>query len=274
MLKQRVLTALVLIPVVLLVIGYAPLPWLYAIFGGVALLGAWEWTRLMGLPADSPLRWPYVAGSAVILLVVWFMRSDWQVFAQFALLWWLIVFGLICTYPRVFARRRPGAALLAVIGQFMWVPAIVTLALLRDQPDGALKLIYALTLVWVADTGAYFAGRSFGRVKLAPAVSPGKTREGALGGLLLCVAWSVAGGMLVFDLRWNATLGMFCALSVFVAAVSIVGDLGMSLFKRLSGVKDSGSILPGHGGILDRVDSLFAAAPVFAYGLLLAGLWQ
>ncbi|TAM13039.1 MAG: hypothetical protein EPN72_11285 [Nevskiaceae bacterium] len=274
MLKQRILTALVLIPIVLLLIGFAPLTWLYAAFSGVVLLGAWEWTRLMGLAANSPLRPVYVAVSAVVLLIAWWARADWQVLGQFAAIWWLVVLVLICAYPRVFANHRPGPLLLALIGQFMWVPAVVCLTLLRDQPDGALKLIYALTLVWAADTGAYFAGRRFGRVKLLPAVSPGKTREGALGGLLLCAVWSVAGGLVAFGLHWDATLVVFCVLSVCVAAVSIVGDLGMSLFKRLSGIKDSGSILPGHGGILDRIDSLLAEGPLFAWGLLLVGLWQ
>ncbi|HEU0197356.1 MAG TPA: phosphatidate cytidylyltransferase [Nevskiaceae bacterium] len=273
MLKQRILTALVLIPVVLIVVWFAPLPLLYALFSLVALLAAAEWTHLMGIERHSPAQWAYLVLSAVVLAVLWFLRADWPGFAALAVLWWLLVLVLICGYPGNFAKRRPGKAALAVAGQLMWPPAILALVMLRTQDDGALKLIYALALVWAADTGAYFAGRRFGRRKLAPSVSPGKTREGAVGGLLLALVWTVLGGWFAFKLGASTALIGFCVLGVVTAAISIVGDLGMSMFKRLSGVKDSGSILPGHGGILDRVDSLFAAAPVLMLGLLVLRLW-
>ncbi|MDN5872977.1 MAG: phosphatidate cytidylyltransferase, partial [Sinobacteraceae bacterium] len=142
-----------------------------------------------------------------------------------------------------------------------------------DQPMGAEKLIFALALVWAADTGAYFAGRAVGGAKLAPRVSPGKTRSGALGGLVAALVWSLCGAVFAFRLGWEPLLLGFCVLGVVSAAMSIAGDLGMSMFKRMSGVKDSGSILPGHGGILDRVDSLLAAAPLFMLGLLVLHLW-
>jgi phosphatidate cytidylyltransferase len=130
-------------------------------------------------------------------------------------------------------------------------------------------------LIFAADTGAYFAGRRFGRRKLAPSVSPGKSVEGAIGGLMLCAVWALSGGVWVFfsgHYEAGGRLAAFVLLSLLVAVVSILGDLSESLFKRAAGVKDSGNILPGHGGILDRTDSLLAAAPLMALGLFLLKL--
>lgn len=274
MLKQRLLTAAVLIPAVLLLIWFAPLPLLYAVFSLVALLAATEWTHLMGFASRSGGQWFYVAVSAAVLVVLWFLRDAWPWFAAAALLWWLLVLLLVCGYPGIFGGRKPGPLALGVAGQLLWPPAILALVMLRDQPFGAEKLFYAVALVWAADTGAYFAGRAFGRAKLAPRVSPGKTRAGALGGLAAALVWSLLGGVFAFKLGGQPLLLGFCVLGVLAAALSIVGDLGMSMFKRLSGVKDSGSLLPGHGGILDRVDSLFASTPLLMLGLLVLQLWR
>ena len=139
----------------------------------------------------------------------------------------------------------------------MLVPLYVALLLLY-QTDATL-LLFALLVVWAADIGAYFVGKRFGRVKLAPNISPGKTWEGVLGGMLLSY-W--------FEARLAALLP-FC---LGVAGVSIIGDLTVSMFKRTAGVKDSGKLFPGHGGVLDRIDSVAAAAPVFALGIAWAGL--
>lgn len=273
MLVQRLLTALVLLPLVLAAIWFAPLPWLYALFAVIGLLAADEWTRLMGLQRDSAARWGYLLLSAAVMAVIWpFRDCVWAWLAAASILWWLLVLVLICGYPDNFKKRRPGPLLLGVAGQLLWPPAILALLMLRAQDNGAEKLIYAMALVWAADTGAYLAGHAFGKHKLAPSVSPGKTREGALGGLLLCLLWAFSGGEFAFALDFRA-LGVLALLSVVAAIASIVGDLGMSMFKRLSGVKDSGSLLPGHGGILDRVDSLFAAMPLLIFGLYWAGLW-
>jgi phosphatidate cytidylyltransferase len=136
------------------------------------------------------------------------------------------------------------------------------------DPDhfGAWRLLFAFALVWAADVGAYFAGRAFGRRKLAPQVSPGKTWEGVLGGLALSLAIAGAAGTWLFRLEGAAWLS-FLLLAVAVVLLSIVGDLGESLLKRQAGAKDSGTLLPGHGGMLDRVDSLLAALPAMALGL-------
>jgi len=128
-------------------------------------------------------------------------------------------------------------------------------------------LLGALLIVWAADTGAFVAGKLFGRVKLAPQISPGKTWEGVIGGLLTVAVLAAAGGWL-FDLR----IGVLVPFCLAIACASVVGDLTVSMFKRTSGLKDSGAIFPGHGGVLDRVDSVAAAAPLFALGISWMGL--
>jgi phosphatidate cytidylyltransferase len=271
MLLQRVITALVLLPIVLGACWFAPPPLLYLLFSGVGLLAAWEWTALMGVPPEaSGRRWAYLAVSAMIFALAWAARAWWPWIAGLSLAWWLFAgFVLIPGFPGNLQRHRPGLATLAVLGQVLWVPAILALAMLRDRtmPEGAERLMFLLFLIWAADVGAYFAGRSLGRNKLAPNVSPGKTREGALGGLLLCAVYAAGAGRYVFHPDSLKSLALIVLLSLLVAALSIVGDLGISMFKRLSGIKDSGKLLPGHGGILDRVDSLLAAAPAMALGL-------
>ncbi|MDB5976775.1 MAG: phosphatidate cytidylyltransferase [Nevskia sp.] len=270
MLLQRVITALVLLPIVLGAIWFAPTPWLYALFSGAALLAAWEWTAMMGLPQTAEAacrRWGYVLLSAVVLAAAWLARAAWPWFAALGVLWWLCALSLMPGFPGNLQRHKPGVPALGLLGQVLWVPAIISLAVIGGMQEHGLRLIYLFALVWAADVGAYLAGRNFGRNKLAPNVSPGKTREGALGGLLLCAVYAVAAGGYVFQPAGLRQLLLLVGLSLLVAALSIVGDLGISMFKRLSGIKDSGKLLPGHGGILDRIDSLLAAGPAMALGL-------
>lgn len=271
MLKQRVITALVLVPLILGPIIYFPTPWLYLFLSTVGLLAAWEWTALMGLTTTAP-RAAYLLLVAVLLALAWYLGSVGQgvwVLVSGAL-WWSKALGMIAGYPVNFRTRPPGAALLAVYGLLMLVPAVFGLAMLHAAGHGVLRLFFLFGLVWMADIGAYFAGRRFGKRKLAPEVSPGKTVEGAIGGFagaLLITAsapWVFGAGQFVW---WQLLL-----LCVVVIVASIIGDLTESLFKRHRGVKDSGTLLPGHGGILDRIDSLLAAAPVLALGLTLFGI--
>ena len=273
MLIQRVLTALVLLPLVLSAAWYAPLPWLYGLFSAAGLIAAWEWAPMTGTALrTSRARLGYVALSALVLAVVWPLRGHWQIIDAVALLWWLLALALLPGFPDNLQKHRPSSLLLAVLGQLLWPPAILSLVTLRGMPEGALRLIYVFFLIWAADVGAYLAGRNFGRTKLAPQVSPGKTREGAAGGLLLCGLWSVVAGTYVFGIDSAVGLAKILVLSLATAALSIAGDLTISMFKRLSGIKDSGTLLPGHGGILDRIDSLLSAAPLMALGLYGLGL--
>ncbi|TXH04143.1 MAG: phosphatidate cytidylyltransferase [Nevskiaceae bacterium] len=270
MLMQRVITALILLPLLLLLIWFAPTPWLYAAFCAAGLLIAWEWTGLTAWRGEAPKRYAYLAVTALILLGAWLAPSGLRgALLAVASLWWGCAFLLLPGFPQNFQRHPPAAAVMALLGLLLIASTLLALALLHER--GPLKLIYLFFLIFAADTGAYFAGRRFGRHKLAPNISPGKTVEGAIGGLLLCGVWSVIGGIAIFGLQGGALLSLL-ALSLLVAVFSIVGDLTESMFKRVAGIKDSGNILPGHGGILDRVDSILAAAPVMVLGLQLLGL--
>ncbi|MDB5968962.1 MAG: Phosphatidate cytidylyltransferase [Hydrocarboniphaga sp.] len=279
MLMQRVITALVLLPLLLAAVWFLPTAWLYLVFAGAGLLIAWEWSALMQLP--SAARCGYVLLTAVLLTMAWVFRIHWFWLCVASMMWWCYAAALVRTYPASFASRAPGTAAMALIGQLLIAPTILALAVLHsggaitDVHSGPLRLLYMFFLIFAADTGAYFAGRKFGRRKLAPSVSPGKSVEGAIGGLLLCAVWALTCGVAVFFGGVYAPLGRlaaFVALSLLVAAISILGDLSESMFKRAAGVKDSGTILPGHGGILDRTDSLLAAAPLMALGLFLLKL--
>ncbi len=272
MLMQRVLTALVLLPLVLGLIWFAPTPWFYAVLSGVGLLIAWEWAGLTKALAAQGVRWAYVAVMAALLALAWCLPGQGRnrLYAGVAL-WWLMEAGLLPGFLANLQRRPLPAGAVALIGWLLVTATLTGLASLHAMPDGALRVIFLLFLIFAADTGAYLAGRNFGKHKLAPNVSPGKTVEGAIGGLLLCTAWAVVGGAAIFAVSGENLLKLVL-LSLLVAVLSIVGDLTESMFKRIAGIKDSGNILPGHGGILDRADSLLAATPVMVLGLQLLKL--
>lgn len=280
MLMQRVVTALVLLPLLLAAVWLLPTMWLYGVFSFAGLLIAWEWSALMKLQSVGA-RYGYVLLTALALAAAWMFRTRWINLSIASLLWWSYAAALVRSYPASFATRAPGKAAMTLIGLLLVVPTILSLAVLHSGGDitsvhsGSLRLLYVFFLIFAADTGAYFAGRRFGKRKLAPAVSPGKSVEGAIGGLLLCAVWALTGGVYVFFDGEYAPVGRlaaFAGLSMLVAMISILGDLAESMFKRAAGVKDSGAILPGHGGILDRTDSLLAAAPLMALGLYLLKL--
>jgi phosphatidate cytidylyltransferase len=272
MLIQRVITALVLLPALLALVWFAPTSAVYAVFSLAGALIAWEWAGLMRL--SPPRRQAFATLAAGLLAVAWFTPLRDAALAILLVptaLWWLLAPLLFRGFPGNLQRRPIPPPLMGVLGLLLIVSTILSLTWLHALPDGPLKLLFLLFLVFAADTGAFLAGRNFGRRKLAPAISPGKTIEGAIGGLLLCAAWALTGGLYAFGVS-GAQLFWLAALSLLVAVASVVGDLVESMFKRLSGIKDSGSILPGHGGMLDRVDSILAAAPVMVLGLLLTGL--
>ncbi|MES2489088.1 MAG: phosphatidate cytidylyltransferase [Pseudomonadota bacterium] len=272
MLMQRVITALLLLPVLLGMIWFAPTPWLYVFFSAAGLMIAWEWTGLMKWTGQSVRRYVYVAAMAIVLFAVWVAPSEYRpwLFGA-AIVWWIFTFTLVSGFPQNFQRHPPSDAAMSALGLLLISSTLLALATLHAMPNGVMRLIYLFFLIFAADTGAYFAGRTFGKHKLAPNVSPGKTIEGAIGGVLLCGAWALIGGHYIFQAQGDALIALF-VLSMVVAVFSIVGDLTESMFKRVAGIKDSGNILPGHGGILDRVDSILAAAPVMVLGLLLLNI--
>jgi phosphatidate cytidylyltransferase len=266
MLKQRIITALILLPLVLGAIFYLSSPWFALAIAIPVALGAWEWANIMGIE-DSRARMPYVAGILVaLLLVYWF---DLSVVLLASCLWWALAVWLVKSYPNE-VERWQSRARLGAIGVLVLVPAWWSLVLIQDQEDGHWWLLYVMLLVWGADTGAYFVGRKFGKNKLAPAVSPGKSREGLWGGLAVTAAIAL---VVAFSTPAARQVGIvpFLIISLVAVVGSVYGDLAESMFKRHRGIKDSSQLLPGHGGILDRIDSITAAVPLFASGMVLLG---
>lgn len=264
-LRQRVPTALVLLASVCVVLFAMPAAATLALIVAAFLFGAWEWSAFVA-PARRVLRAAFVLSVALGIAVAWQASGTRAGFTALLVatgVWWLLALVSIARGP-----QRVGSVFAAVAGIAALVPAAVTLARLRlEEPQGAVLLLCTLAVIMAADVGAYFAGHRWGRIKLAPRISPGKTWEGVIGGLLVAVL--VASGC-------AALLGhpasIIVPLALAAAAFSIVGDLMESLLKRHSGLKDSGHLLPGHGGVLDRIDSLTAGVPLFALGLLQAGI--
>ncbi len=274
MLLQRVATALVLLPILLGLVWFAPTGVLYGVLSLAGMLIAWEWSGLMGFGTRQAPRIAYALISGALLALAWWLpyRAQWLPWLlALAVLWWLLVPLLFFGFPGNLQRHPPSRLVMGALGLLLIVTTLSALSVLHAMVDGAYRLLYLLFLVFAADTGAYLAGRNLGRHKLAPGISPGKTIEGAAGGLLLCAAWALTAGVYVFAVT-GSDLVWLLVLSLLVAFASIVGDLTESMFKRMAGIKDSGTILPGHGGILDRVDSILSAAPVMALGLILLKL--
>lgn len=272
MLLQRLITALLLLPLLLAAIFFAPTPIFYALICIVGVIAAWEWAQLIPGRTQPQQRLAYAALLAVALAAVWWLPDALQLaLMALAVLWWLLALALFRGFPGNMERRPLAPLLMGGLGLLLLCSTMLALARLHALEGGALKLGYSLFIVFAADVGAYLAGRNLGRHKLAPQISPGKTVEGAIGGLLLCAAWALTAGVYVFPVQGPQIL-LLLALTLTVAVFSVIGDLTESMFKRVAGIKDSGNILPGHGGMLDRVDSILAAAPVMALGLHLTGL--
>ena len=267
MLKARVLTAAILGGLILAALFLMPSRATAGLFALICSLGAWEWSRFGGL-ASAPARGLYTAIVMLLMLGAWHFSADAAWLAALlgvAAVWWFVALGWLLVAP-----TRQSAPLTLACGVLVLVPACVALTRLvvssQGGISGAERVLWLLLVVIAADIGAFFAGRAFGRTRLSPRVSPGKTWEGAVGGMA-CVAL-IAG---LASLRLQLPLGFCLLFGCLLGIFSIVGDLTESMFKRAAGLKDSGSILPGHGGILDRIDSITAAAPLFALGWLELG---
>ncbi|WP_375055470.1 phosphatidate cytidylyltransferase [Zobellella sp. DQSA1] len=274
MLKLRIITALCLVPLVLAAIFLLPLPFFALFATGVFLLAGREWGRfidtqkanvvmvslalvLIGLMAMVPIEQIWAAGLHGGIALVLYGGAAW----------WLVSLALVLAYPRSAAFWRDHLWLKALFALFSLIPFFWALLVLRSYQYeqnpyfGAWLLLFVMSLVWAADTGAYFVGKAFGRHKLCPRVSPGKTIEGMLGGVAAAsVLALVVTRAMALPLAESLVLLLASVVAVFA---SVLGDLVESMFKREAGMKDSGQILPGHGGIMDRIDSLTAALPVF-----------
>jgi phosphatidate cytidylyltransferase len=272
MLLQRTLTALLLAPLVILLILWSPTT-VFAPVVAIAFLAAlWEWTRLSGLK-DYRLRGSLLAAAAAAFVLLWWSRDSvlWPLLMGVGVAWWAVV----CLWLRHFAfgaaPTRENLLIKLGAGALVIVPAwVAVLSLHRGTPYGHWWTFLALAIVWAADIGAYFSGRLFGKRKLAPTISPGKTWAGVYGAFVAGGLVAGVGGQML-DVH-GARLAGLVLLSALTVVASVVGDLLESLMKRHASVKDSGRLFPGHGGLLDRLDSVFAAMPVFAAGKLLLGL--
>ena len=273
MLKQRLITAAVLIPLVVWAILALPSKIVLVLFTAVAGLAAWEWLCLINIKSTGnkllSLACVVAAGIAMGLLAppVWVLSVT-------ALIW------LLATLLVMFFAHRPLSLALTRLFQAPWFAVltmvlilsgfVITATLLHSHwPQGPALLLYVMVTVWLADTGGYFAGKRFGKTKLATAISPNKTWEGVAGAQVLALSWALlffytVGGLSLSIIQW-------LVLTAFIVMISVVGDLLESVFKRCFDKKDSGQLLPGHGGMLDRVDSLLAAVPVFVGSLVVLG---
>lgn len=263
-LRQRTWTALILAPAVMAAVLWLPAPGFAVFLALVILVGAWEWSGLAGLAAWAA-RVGYLALVAVILGVLWFV-PDWRPWiVGLGVGWWVIQVVVLTRVRRIDPRPGPDVAAALAGLLVLSAPWGALVELRASAATGPLLVLFLFLLVWIADSAAYFVGRRWGHAKLAPVLSPGKTLAGVYGAL---VSAGLGGILLSFLFSAGIAQVLFFAfLCTVTVAISIVGDLYESLLKRRRGVKDSGQLLPGHGGMLDRIDSLTAAAPVFTLGI-------
>ena len=280
MLKQRIITALILAPLALFAILYLPLFSFQIMIALVMGLGAWEWSSMSGMTRTFT-KSAYAILVVVICLVLSFMlptdliwyqgqlNSLYTYILSLAAIWWVISLAMIIAYPSYSSVWYTSKVLRGLFGFFTLIPTWVAVISLRtslydiDPYYGASLIFYVLGIVWAADIGAFFVGVKFGKHKLRPEVSPGKTLEGLMGGVFASSA-IIAFAALHYQVD-PSRIWLHILIGALTVGVSALGDLNESMFKRCAGIKDSGTLLPGHGGVMDRIDSLTAAFPVFAF---------
>lgn len=274
MLRLRIITALVLATLILAGLFFLP-PLGFKLFTGfIVILAAWEWSGLADLTGLARLSFSFIV--LLMLLAVGLSLATAPPglpvpgFLLPSLAWWLLALALVAVYPAA-SGYWSSTPVILLIGALALVSAWAGFVLLREAPGHPYPLCLLLFLVWGADTGAYFFGKAYGKAKLLPRVSPGKSWAGVKGGMGTALAVALALSLWQGQLAAAAIPGFlaFCAL---VVAASILGDLCVSMLKRQQSLKDSGKLLPGHGGILDRIDSLLAATPLFALGVVQASV--
>ncbi|MFT6777775.1 MAG: phosphatidate cytidylyltransferase [Paraglaciecola sp.] len=280
MLKQRIITALILAPLVLFAILYLPLFSFQIMIALVVGLGAWEWSSMSGMTRTFT-KSAYAALVVAICLVlsmllptdlIWYQGQLSNLYINIlsvAAIWWIVSLGMIIAYPSYSSVWYTSKLLRGIFGVFTLIPTWVAVVSLRtnlydvDPYYGASLIFYVLGIVWAADIGAFFVGVKFGKHKLRPEVSPGKTIEGLMGGVFASSA-IIAFAALHYQVD-PSRIWLHIVVGALTVGVSALGDLNESMFKRCAGIKDSGKLLPGHGGVMDRIDSLTAAFPVFAF---------
>ena len=284
MLVKRIITALALAPIIILALFYLSDNQFALFWGAFILLAAWEWTNLAGvnrligklvfisllvITMTGVMYWTTIleylaAWTDNVGIYQYSGILDWFVIGP--VLWWLLAMVLIRNTAGALLKMKIKTGYKMLLGWFILISAWMFLARLRMLYPIEIVL-YFLLLIWAADIAAFFAGKKFGLTKLAPEISPGKTVAGMYGAIISALVCGLCLS-LYYSFSWIITID-FVILSMFTVLTSIYGDLFISLFKRIRGVKDSGTLLPGHGGFLDRMDSMIAATPVFYLGILL-----
>lgn len=284
MLKQRIITAVILAPIALFAILFLPIEGFKLAVAGVICLGAYEWANMSGITARIFKGWftLFIAVICGILILTVDAESIWQqgvlhpIYAFWlwiSVFWWALSLAMIIAYPKYSESWKDSIAIRATFGVLTLIPTWIAVVSLRtslyevDPNYGASLLFYVLGIVWAADIGAFFVGVKFGKHKLRPNVSPGKTLEGLAGGVTASFA-IIAFAAMHYQFE-SSQIGIHVVIGMITVAVSALGDLNESMVKRCAGIKDSGKLLPGHGGVMDRIDSLTAAFPIFAFCYML-----
>ena len=273
--RTRVIAALVMAPFAIGAILLLPTSWLVMLAALVFLVGLWEWFKLAEIDDTLQRTVLLTANLLLMVLLVWASRGSTdlvplRLMALAGAMWWLLALLWLRFFHFASDHETWARVFKLAAGTLAVVPAWCALGLIHSsEPNGHIWLFVALAIVWAADSGAYFAGRHFGGRwflgrKLAPRISPNKTLEGLLGGL--AAGMLVAGvGALIAGVDLAQVPGVLL-VAVFTVLFSVVGDLFESLLKRHVGAKDSGDVIPGHGGVLDRIDGVLAALPIFVLG--------
>ena len=260
MLAKRILTALILAPVVVLGTLFLSSPWFSLVIGLMTIFASWEYCKLIKLGRFSNKSFYVIVilASAFLIAISPSMLAP-TLFITSA--WWLVVLFLVMNYPKSAAFLKNNMAIGLINGLFLFIPMAASLAILHSQERSFVLLL--LLFIWAADSGAYFSGMRFGSKKLCPQVSPNKTFEGVYGGIFFAQVVAIGYVISTIQSPTSKDFLVFCFLALVVTLFSILGDLFESVLKRINDQKDSGNILPGHGGLLDRIDSLTASAPIF-----------
>tara|TARA_B100001175_G_scaffold219608_1_gene186873 strand:+ start:118 stop:924 length:807 start_codon:yes stop_codon:yes gene_type:complete len=259
-LTQRIITALILAPIVVFGTLFLSSFWFSLVVGVMVIIASWEYCGLIKLSLFSNKSF-YIIVILACAFLLSISPSILKVTLYTTLAWWIIAFFILVNHPKKsnILNRNMGVGL--INGLFLFVPMAASLTILHSQDKSFVLLL--LLFIWASDIGAYFAGRRFGNKKLCPKVSPNKTWEGVYGGVILTQVIAVIYVLSSIQSPTVTDFLVFCFLALIVSLVSILGDLFESVLKRINDQKDSGSILPGHGGLFDRIDSLTASAPVF-----------
>jgi len=266
MLRQRIITGIIIAPIALACVFLLP-PLEFAFFvGAILTVAAWEWANFAGL--SGPLRYVYAAIIAAAMAGFYFLPKIPVLLAS--LPWWAIAFVLVLGYPK-FDELWGRKAVIVIIGFVVMLPGFTALNALKQFPDSSYLICLLFFLIWGADIGAYFSGKAFGKAKLAPRVSPGKSWAGFFGGMVTSGVIATLMALYFGSPALMSWTGLaYIGACMGIAMVSVLGDLTISMLKRHRDIKDSSNLLPGHGGFLDRIDSLLSASPVFALYLLFA----